>query len=94
MREEGNFVKASSIGEAWRDVMLLCIRNGWDFVVKGGSYVGQIRKQLSHVCIVITNPGQRPLSPIMPPGLPGPTNDLKIEEYFTRYILSDEVAVV
>lgn len=91
MDENTNFVRAASIGEAWRDVMWLCIKQGWDFVVKGGSYVGQIRKQLSHVCIVITNPGQRPLSPVMPPGTPGPTNDQKIEEYFEHYIMSERV---
>lgn len=86
---QSNFVKARTIGDAWREVMLLCVRNGWDFVVKGGSYVGQIRKQLRHVTIVIEEPGIRPLAPIMPPGIPGPTNDEKIEAYFERYILSD-----
>lgn len=92
MFNEANFVRAVSIGEAWRDVMWLCIKNGWDFVVKGGSYEGQIRKQLSHVTIIIEQPWLRPLSPIMPVGTPGPTNDDKIEEYFARYIMSDEVA--
>jgi thymidylate synthase len=89
---EANFVKARTIEDAWRDVMLLCIRNGWDFVVKGGSYVGQIRKQLQHVTIVITEPGTRPLAPIMPPGLPGPTNEEKIEAYFEQYIMSNRIA--
>lgn len=89
MDNREHYVEAASIGEAWRDVMWLCVKRGWDFVVKGGSYVGQVRKQLSHVTIVITQPWMRPLSPIMPPGLPGPTNDEKIEDYFERYILSD-----
>ena len=86
---EANFVKAVTIQDAWREAMWLCITNGWDFVVKGGSYVGQIRKQLESVHIEITDPGQRPLAPIMPPGIPGPTNDDKIAAYFERYILSD-----
>jgi thymidylate synthase len=88
--EEANYVKAHSIGDAWRDVMWLCVKNGWDFMVKGGSYVGQIRKQLEHVHIVINYPGTRPLSPIMPPAIPGPTNEEKIETYFVRYIMSGE----
>lgn len=92
INEATNFVQASSIGEAWREVMLLCIRKGWDFVVKQGSYEGQIRKQLRYVTIVIKRPGERPLSPIMPPGIPGPTNDEKIDDYFARYIMSGEVA--
>lgn len=92
MKNLGNFVRGHSIDAVWRLAMSLCVSNGWDFTVKGGSYVGQIRKQLPYVTLVIDSPGERPLSPIMPPGLPGPTNDDKIEEYFERYILSDRVA--
>lgn len=92
INKETHFVQTATIGEAWREVMWLCIIAGWDFLVNGGSYIGQIRKQLRHVTIVIDKPGQRPLSPIMPPGLPGPTNDHKIEEYFEHYIMSDRVA--
>ena len=92
IREDSNFVRTATIGDAWREVMWLCVKKGWDFMVKGGSYVGMIRKQLSHVTIVIDEPGKRPLSPIMPPGLPGPTNEQRIEEYFERYILSDRKA--
>jgi len=69
--------------------MWLCVENGWDFVVKGGSYEGQIRKQLESVMVIIDNPGHRPLAPIMPPGLPPPTDDDKIAEYCERYLLSD-----
>ena len=91
MENEAHFIRASSIGEAWRDVMWLCIKRGYDFVVKGGSYEGQIRKQLRHVTIVIEEPWTRPLSPIMPVGIPGPTNEQKIEEYFEQYLLSDRI---
>ena len=59
-------------------------------MVKWGSYVGQIRKQLPFVTIIIDNPGLRPLSPIMPPNIPGPTNEEKIEKYFTRYLMSEQ----
>ena len=92
MIEKAHFIRATTIGDAWREVMWLCVRAGWDFLVKQGSYVGQIRKQLQHVTIVIDKPGQRPLSPIMPPGIEGSTNDEKIDDYFARYIMSTEVA--
>lgn len=85
-------VEAVTIGDAWREVMWLCVQVGWDFRVRGGSYVGQIRKQLNRVMIVVEKPWIRPLSPIMPPGVPGPTNDMKIEDYFARYMMSAEVA--
>ena len=87
--EEANFVKAASIDSAWREVMWLCVKNGYDFLVKGGSYQGQIRKQLDKVMLEITSPGSRPLAPILPPSIPAPTDDEKIEAYFARYIASD-----
>lgn len=89
--EKANFVEGARIEDAWRDVMWLCIKKGYDFVVKGGSYVGQIRKQLPFVTIRITEPRKRPLSPIMPPGLPPPTTDEKIEKYFLEYLMEDEL---
>jgi thymidylate synthase len=89
INEACNVVKAATIGDAWREVMWLCIKNGIDFLVKGGSYVGQIRKQLSSVMIIIDEPGTRPLAPIMPPGIAGSTDEGKIEEYFAGYIMGD-----
>jgi thymidylate synthase len=86
-----NYIEAHTIGDAWRDVMTLCVKNGHDFVVKGGSYEGQIRKQLPFVAIRILTPGQRPLSPILPQGTPPPTTDENIEEYFIKYLMSDEL---
>jgi len=85
-------VKAYSIADAWREVMVLAIQNGNDYVVERGSCNGQIRKQLPYVQIVIDHPEHRPLSPIMPPGIPGPTDEDKISSYFARYIMSDELA--
>lgn len=92
INEQLNFVEAHSIQDAWREVMWLCVKNGYDFVVKGGSYVGQIRKQLRDVHIRILEPGKRPLAPIMPPGIVGPTSDEKIDAYFQRYLFSGEKA--
>jgi len=87
--EEANFVRSVTIDGAWREVMWLCVKNGYDFLVKGGSYRGQIRKQLDKVMIEITSPGSRPIAPILPPSIPAPTDDEKIEAYFARYIASD-----
>jgi thymidylate synthase len=84
-------VPRGRIDDAWREVMLLCIQNGYDFVVKGGSYVGQIRKQLEYVKIVIHEPGIRPLAPLLPPGIPPSTTEEKIESYFAEYLMSDRV---
>lgn len=79
------------IDDAWRDVMCLCVRSGYDYIVERGSYEGQIRKQLEMAMVVIEDPGKRPLAPIMPPGIPAPTSDEKIEKYFLDYIIGDEL---
>jgi len=88
--ESANYVQGSTIQDTWRQAMWLCVKNGYDFMVKGGSYVGQIRKQLPYVSMLIQQPGIRPLSPIMLPGIPGPTSEDKIDAYFSRYIMSGE----
>lgn len=92
INEEFNCIRTATIDTAWREVMWLCVKNGYDFLVKGGSYIGQIRKQLEDVKIIIDHPGTRSLAPILPPGIPPPTSDNKIEEYFVRYIIGSELA--
>ena len=89
--ERSNFIQAYNIDSGWREALNLCVKNGYDYVVEGGSYVGQIRKQLEHLTLVITDPGTRPLSPILPPSVPAPTTDEKIEKYFCGYILKSSL---
>ena len=89
---ETNHVLAPTMPEAWRDVMWLCVRNGYDYIVKQGSYVGQIRRQLPYVTIVIHEPWQRPLAPIMPEGssISPPASEESIQDYFSGYLMNDE----
>lgn len=86
-----NYVEGIGIGNVWREVMWLCVMQGYDFVVKGGSYVGQIRKQLPYVVLRIKEPGKRPLSPIVSPPWPSPTSEEKIEKYFLEYLMEDKL---
>ncbi len=87
---ENNYINVKTIDDAWRNSMWCCVRNGYDYMVKQGSYVGQIRRQLDWVTIHITEPWTRPLAPFTPQGIPSVTTDEKIEEYFSRYILGYE----
>lgn len=87
-----NYIEEYSINDAWRSVMWLCLKNGYDYKIEQGSYVGQIRKQLSFVTIRIKEPWRRPLAPIMPPNLPPPTTDDKIATYFSDYLMDDTLA--
>ena len=93
INESVHYVEAYTIGDAWREVMWLCLKKGYDYVVSGktGSYIGQIRKQLENVTIKILEPGKRPLGPIMPPNIPPPTTDENIEKYFLEYIMSEQI---
>lgn len=87
---ETNCVIVPTIDCLWREAMSLCIQKGEDFLVKGGSYVGQIRKQLPYFTGVVTAPWSTPFAPITPPGIPPPTSEEKIEKYFQRYIVGRE----
>ena len=96
---EANYVQAVNIDNAWREALCLCAKNGFDYKVRnssktdiGGSYIDQYRKQLPYVSIRITQPWLRPLAPILPPSVPPPTTDEKIEKYFAQYLAEDVVA--
>lgn len=90
----GNFVRGKTIEDAWRDAMWCCVRNGKDYEVKVGSYVGQIRRQLPYVSILIEEPWTRPLAVRTPEGcgIPAPTDEEKINKYFLEYIIGSEKA--
>ncbi len=90
--KEGNYVEGRRIEDVWRDLLWLTVMKGYDFVVKGGSYVGQIRKQLDLVSFRITNPGERPLAPIMTGGRKAPTSDEAIDMYFANYLIDTTLA--
>ena len=85
------FVKERTIEQAWRMVLWACARYGFSYVVEKGSYEGQIRKQLSHLTVVIDEPDTRPLAVYMPEntGIPAPTSEEKIHEYFYEYLATD-----
>ncbi len=89
---EHNVVEGKTIEDAWRDIMWCCVRNGYDYPVQGGSYVGQIRRQLDYAVVRILEPWTRPLAVRTPEGcgIPSPTSDDKIEDYFMHYIIGTE----
>ncbi|HHX77218.1 MAG TPA: hypothetical protein GX697_02575, partial [Firmicutes bacterium] len=49
---ENNIVRARTIEDAWREIMWCCVRKGYDYPVRGGSYKGQIRRQLDYAVII------------------------------------------
>jgi thymidylate synthase len=74
-------VNSRDLSEAW----FLCLRKtlteGYDYKIDRGSYAGQRRKQLDYVVVNITTPGNRPVIPDVPPGVPPPTSMAYIDDY-------------
>ena len=85
------YIEGTTIDDTWRSMMAACVQYGIDYEVKRGSYEGQLRKQFSNVMMKIRTPWVRPLAPILPPSLPGPTTDEAIQEYFVEYLMGDIV---
>ncbi len=71
-----------------------CARFGYKYRVERGSYEGQERKQLDYLAVIVTEPRTRPLAVSLPEQLPfpSPTSEKRIENYFLRYLMSEEIA--
>ncbi len=85
---KNNFVHATDINDGWRQSLLCIAENGIPYVIKGGSYIGQIRRQLLHFTLYIEEPWRKPFNFFTPPGVPAPTNPKKINEYFEQYLIT------
>ena len=74
-------IEARDLSEAW----FLCLREvmakGYEYEIQRGSYAGQSRKELDMAVVKISNPGNSPLTPDVPQGVPAPTTMEYIENY-------------
>ena len=75
-------VEAFDIPDAWHRCLELCLKDGYEYTVQRGSFVGHKRKELDSVLIYIKRPGNLPLVPEVPQGVPPPTD----MEYVNRYL--------
>ena len=91
---ENNIIEGKTIEDVWRDATWCCVRNGYNYKIEKGSYEGQQRRQLEYVVVKIIEPWERPLAVTTPEGsgIPSPTSEESINEYFISYIMGDEVA--
>jgi thymidylate synthase len=82
-------VEAFDLSDAWFTLLGKVLDEGREYTVDQGSFVGQKRKELDFVVLKVSNPGQRPLVPQMPPGVgvPPPTTMEYVEEYFHAYFV-------
>ena len=74
-------IEARDLSEAW----FLCLRetllNGCEYKIDRGSYAGQHRKELDFVLVQAKYPGNKPLIPDVPQGVPPPSTMEYIEKY-------------
>ncbi len=85
-----HIMKYRTIGEAWLSICQECVRNGREFTITRGSYVGQRRKQLDELAFIITHPETRPLG-FEHQGL-AISDDKSIEKYFVDYLIDPTLA--
>ncbi len=85
------YIRERTIESAWRMVLWNCARYGYSYRIRKGSYEGQLRKQLDHLCVVIEEPSTRPLAVWLPEncGIPAPTSEERIQQYFYEYLITD-----
>lgn len=86
------YIEAFDINDAWFQLIWKAVETGRDYTITRGSYEGQKRKEFDYITVHIKKPGKRPLAPIIPEGssLPAPTDDDKIQNYFLKYLYSDD----
>ena len=77
-------IDATTIPDAWFQVVYKCIEKGRDFIIDRGSYEGEERLEFDYITVHIKKPGERPLLPQIPGhyNLPNPVDD----DYLTDYI--------
>ncbi|MFC1846930.1 thymidylate synthase [Chloroflexota bacterium] len=74
-------IEARDLSEGWFLCLRKTLEDGHKYRIERGSYTGQHRRELDLVVVKITNPGNRPLTPDVPAGVPAPTTMEYIENY-------------
>ena len=84
-------ITARDLSEAW----FLCLRevlsHGYEYKIDRGSYAGQKRKELDMVTVQITTPGNRPIIPDVPPGVPPPST-MDYLDHYLPYLMTGQRA--
>jgi len=82
-----SIVEARDLPEAW----FLCLRKtlaqGREYTIERGSNVGHRRKELDFIVLEVRHPGNRPLIPDVPLGVPPPSSMDYVENYL-QYIMT------
>jgi thymidylate synthase len=85
------YISSTTIDDTWFKLLYALKEHGRRYLITKGSYEGQYRLAFDDVAGFIKYPHQRPLAPIMPEGLPPPTSDQDIEDYFVNYLMDGDI---
>lgn len=95
MRLHPAFIEATTIGDAWFQLLHALKEKGRVYIKTAGSNAGTDMLALDFAAGVINYPHIRPLAPEMPENsnLPSPTSDEVINEYFNNDLMNVELAI-
>ena len=84
-------IAARDLSEAW----FMCLRevlvHGYEYTIERGSYAGQKRRELDMITVHIKNPGNRPIIPDVPPGVPPPST-MDYLDHYLPYLMTAQRA--
>jgi thymidylate synthase len=87
------FIIANDLNDAYFSLLSNLWDKGRKYRITSGSFKGEYRLEFDYVSGFIKYPHARPLSPIMPEGIPPTTTDAKLEtDYFPNYLMNSELA--
>lgn len=81
-------IEARDLPEAWWRCIRELLQNGYEYVIDRGSSEGRKRKEFDFVVVHIEHPGNRPLIPEVPDGVPAPVSQEYVDEYM-NYLMTD-----
>jgi thymidylate synthase len=84
-------IDATTLPDAWFQVVYRCIEMCRDFIIDKGSYAGEKRLEFDYITVHIKQPGARPLLPQIPGqyNLPNPVSEDYLNDYLT-YLMTGE----
>ena len=83
---------ANDLNDCYFQLLTHVWNYGRKYKIDTGSFAGASRLEFDFCSGFINYPHSRPLSPIMPEGIPPVTTDEKLEtEYFPNYLMNPEL---
>ena len=80
-------VEARDLSEAWFLCLRRTLEQGREYTIDRGSFIGRRRKELDFIVLHVEHPGNRPIVPDVPLGVPPPSSMEYVENYL-QYLLT------